>query len=701
MAIDDKTIEMMYVVVQSNLFTILRNTLDEKNRKVKVTEKARKLRAEFAVRKDERKKQLLAVMKNIEDAELNENVSEQHRQYVVRLEELMIHSILDIIFSKWINRENDEEQKCEEILTELLQGKNGRIIDVELICEYIETGLFLEGLEFKNLFIRRYFEDAMVFQEYSEKRESEEIYEKSVLRKLVIIENSDLKLKNVKNNMDSYENDLLKYYEQNEFMCALDPAEYINYILVKAREKYKLIENSNRIKKYLNGFMLATIIGYFEVIGGYVWALENWGNACVNYIDTIHIKNSGVEIEKIFFELDKKADYSKISIAEAEKLIILKTIFSKEIMEEWLLLPLLDRLISDNLSMSERNRVSMREDAEHCVKLFNEIERNEREILEGSQVLKVATNKQNRAVDNYAEKNEYYMTYMTHHGCLKYLLSIGEDGKKKILCLGEYQSPRENQGFLNMYRHFAEMHSFQINQKENYGDDFYLNQFIHLDAAVELFYGISRMVSVTQKTAKNLKSEIISLSNVIVSTQKRIKCGMGKILHDCFELQISSRNQKYTEQECGKILRELTQNIQKTVADIEIENIRDNFRGKILELNWEEIDNNMLDMDGELNFSKDYIATISKLIQYYIVPDRRRRVNDKIRNSLYDKGIDDIADIVQGKWKNRIQDRLRISQEAWRYTLDCFPELHGASGRDKDSRLYKEIQHALINANYQ
>lgn len=124
MAIDDKTIEMMYVVVQSNLFTILRNTLDENNRKVKVTEKARKLRAEFAVRKDERKKQLLAVMKNIEDAESNENVSEQHRQYVVRLEELMIHSILDIIFSKWINRENDEEQKCEEILTELLQGKN-------------------------------------------------------------------------------------------------------------------------------------------------------------------------------------------------------------------------------------------------------------------------------------------------------------------------------------------------------------------------------------------------------------------------------------------------------------------------------------------------------------------------------------------------------------------------------------------------
>lgn len=76
-------------------------------------------------------------------------------------------------------------------------------------------------------------------------------------------------------------------------------------------------------------------------------------------------------------------------------------------------------------------------------------------------------------------------------------------------------------------------------------------------------------------------------------------------------------------------------------------------------------------------------------------------MNDKIRNSLYDKGINDITDIVQGKWKNRIQDRLRISQEAWGYTLDCFPELHGASGRDKDSRLYKEIQHALINANYQ
>lgn len=700
MAIDDKTIEMMYVVVQSNLFTILRNTLDENNRKVKVTEKARKLRAEFAVRKDERKKQLLAVMKNIEDAESNENVSEQHRQYVVRLKELMIHSILDIILSKWINRENDEEQKCEEILTELLQGKHGRIIDVELICEYIETGLFLDGLEFKNLFIRRYFENAMVFQEYSEKRESEEIYEKSVLRKLVIIENSDFKLKNVKYNLDSYENDLLTYYEQNEFMCTLDPAEYINYILVKAREKYKLIENSNRIKKYLNGFMLATIIGYFEVIGGYVWALENWGNACINYIDTIHIKNSGIEIEKIFFELDKKADYSKISIAEAEKLIILKTIFSKEIMEEWLLLPLLDRLISDNLSMSERNRVSMREDAEHCVKLYNEIERNEREILDGSQVLKVAVNKQNRAVDNYAEKNEYYMTYMTHYGCLKYLLSIGEDGKKKILCLGEYQSPRENQGFLNMYQHFEKMHSFSVNRKENYGDDFYLNQFIHLDAAVELFYGISRMVRITQKTAKNLKSEIINLASAIVSAQRRVKCGMGKLLHDCFALQSPSQNQKYTEQECGKALRELAENIQETVDNIEIENIQDDFRGKILELNWEEIDNNLFEQDGEIDFSRDYVATISKLIEYYIVPDRRRRVDDKIRNNLYDKEISDIADIVQGKWKNQIQDRLRISQEAWEYTVDCFPELHGASGRDKDSLLYKEIQHALINANY-
>lgn len=712
MKIDEKTIGNMQTELKDNMIVILKNSLNEKKRAVKVTEKTKELRPEFVKNNLRRKKQLLAVIENIEGMQTNKEITEQQREYIMKLEDLVPTVIEEIIFEEWINKKKVSviDKDCKNVLRKLKDTRefSGKVIEVEKICKYIEQRLFLELVECKNTFWG-YFINAINFFEKIEDKESVENYTGAILRQPVIMATPDIKVDVIRKNIDLHENNWIEYYEKNVMKCLLNPAEYINYILTEAREQYRENQKGSRIIKYLDGFMLTTMIGRFGIAGGYTWAIENWGKFFVNFTDLRH-QNEAVQFEKIFFKLGNKPDYSGLNSTEAEAIIIQRNIFSQQVMEQWLLFTLLDRLISDDISMLGQNSVNIQEKGEYCVALSQKIERNESAILNGSQILKVALNKQNRTGYNAAEKNAYYIVYEPQQGCLRYLLSDGEEGAKRIFSFGKYKSPRESQSFRNMYQHFEEIHQFQNNRKKNYGDDFYLNQFIHLDSAVEIFYGISRMLKVTQKTAKNLEREIIILSNAIVSAQRKIKCGIGKMLHDCFEFYISIKSEGYTEEECGEKLVQLAGKIQKIVFDLKVEEVQMDFQRKILELNWETTEKTIKDIINSevfelvhIDFSQqDYVTTLSYLMKNYIMSaDNRKIVNDKIREGLYKNEIAGITENVRNRWKDEIADRLQISKEAWVYTSNCFPELQGESGRDKNSCLYKEIQHALINANYE
>lgn len=701
MEIDKRIMDDMYSKIKDNMFMILENSIKDGNRAVKITEKTKRLRPEYVENNSKRKKQLVAVIENIRGMQISNDIEERQKEYILKMEDLVPKAIGDIATEEWISKKKSSvnSKDCEKILERLKTAK--KVIEVERICEYIENRLFFEGIVNNTEYQRFYFINAINFNDKKEENHEEVIFchEEVIFCKPIFIAPLDFEVSSVKRGMEFYEKEWIRYYKKYGVECLLNPEEYIHYILLDAQD--------GGIEKYIEGFMYATMIRQFGIAGGYAWAIENWGKIFVNYIksEVVNPENeTNVKLKKIFYKLESEINYSGFDLSERETRIIQRTVFSEKVMKQWLLFALLDNLISDDISVGEKNPGNVHEINEHCATLLRRIKRNEKAILDGSRILNIVTNKQVRVGSNDNKINEYYLVYKPQKECLEYLLSSRKNEKKRIFSFGKYQSPRDNQDFRSMCRHFKEIHSFQKGQKENYRNDFYLNQFIHLDSAVEIFYGISKMVKITQKTAKNLEREIVYLSNMIVLAQRKIRCGMGKILHECFGFYNYSEIQKYTEKECGEVLMQLAEKLRKIIFDLHIEEIENDLKKNILESNWQKID---ASIDSErayevvrLDFKEDYIATITATMKNSVEPCERKNASDKIRSGLYYNSINGIEVMVRNLMAGQIQEKLQISQEAWEYTVDCFPELHGASGRDKDSLLYKEIQHALINANY-
>lgn len=697
--------------IKEDLLGILENCVNDKKRGDKPT---RKIKALQPYHTAEYKKNRKIIEKTIEHIKLfrkNMCVSDEHKEYAKEIEIQAIFAITRLISDKWIKEDGKIEitksgmdnifEKWEKIINELKDknGTNGKTLNVGEICKIIKDRLFYNcEITHKNQFYG-YFTNP----EYTFKNEDtqEDLCDESTVErkhKVSFIYSCEIDKKEYfKIPIEKYKLVWILYYrfytEARIYSSEKADRGYEKYPFDDVCRRYKGIKCQNisskkhekqvTFEQYLDGFMISEIAQIFGMSEAYIWGVENW------------IKEK--------FDIKTKGFRSHI---------IDRISFSSEMMKHWLLFPLLDKLVADDLTVAQRFNANTREETKYCVNGNDLLQRNVKDILKSTKIIYHANNKQVRNCDNVSEvnnylcdeKREYWTVYEHQKLCLDYLLD-DNDRKRRILFLSKSKTTRNNQSFSNIKRYFEEIFQYTESEQDTYMTIYYLNQFVHFDSAVELINGISKVMDITQKSARNLKEEIVNLANEVVRLQKIIKCGTGMVIYEYFKEKWVElkENEMYSEEDCKLFLQQLTDLIKNYLENEKIKDLQDYVYQNILQTSWYLIDDNIFKYRGEIDFRQDFCLGLQ-----LCMTESSESKKDKeayllrLRKILFDDNIFQIKEMIGKEFKEAIKDMLKISDGAWEYVSKSFVgSRYDNNSRDKISNLYKVIQNALINANYQ
>lgn len=717
--------------IKEDLLDILVNCVNDKKREVILPQKTKDLRKKFTDECEISRNKIVNMIEQIKLFRENSCVSDEQKEYAEEIETQAIFAIERLILYKWIKEGKtariefwtDKAFKKWKKTINKLKDENGKILNAGEICKIIETQLFYNcEITHKNHFYGYFTNPDYTFQNKENEDDLEGLCYESIEESkhiVSVISFSKMQDKELsKLPIEPYKKEWITYYKSFADARNIYSEEaYENKPFDDVCRKYKSIKHQDATKdniekqfifeQYLDGFMISEIAMRYGMSGAYIWGVENW------------IK------EKV----DAKTKGFRAYIIDRISL-------SSEIMKHWLLFPLLDKLVADDLTIEQHFSANTREETKYCVNGNDLLERNVKDILKRTNIFYYANNKQVRKCDNvsevnnylYDEKREYWTVYEHQKLCLDYLLD-DNDGKRRILFLSKSKSTRNNQSFSNIKRYFEEIFQYKKSEQDTYMAIYYLNQFVHFDSAVELIYGISKVMKITQNSAQNLKEEIVNLANEVVRLQKIMKCGTGMVIYEYFKgkwIELNG-NEMYSEEDCKSFLQQLTDLIKNYLECEKIKDLQNYFYQNILQTNWDLIDDNIFKYRGEIVFRQDFCLGLQLCMTESSESNEVKKAYLlRLRKVLFDDIIFQIKEMIGKEFKSvqkeifgeefnsaliemsgeelklALKVMLKISDEAWQYVSQSFVGIQcDYNSRDKLSMLYNVIQNALINANYQ
>lgn len=395
--------------------------------------------------------------------------------------------------------------------------------------------------------------------------------------------------------------------------------------------------------------------------------------------------------------------------------IIIRNVFSPHIMKNWLLFSCLERLISENITFSDGYSGGNSNVPEFCVNIDMDMEDKIKTIQNDLKVFRFVRNKKQeyeklsktltedeaeRKKNRLVEKARGYIVYEYQKQCFEFVtdpeleLEINEYG---FFSANNKKSSKH--AFYNINIIFEKMREFGDDDFSPFSD-YYLNQIMLMDSAVELAYGCMarlkrKKINVSEECFDSLLDRIVWLHNLI-------HVGAGKIVKECFErfayedLSDDKDISYFLEQFNAALSVEFFHNIGR-----ESYYIREEFYRRLISMGQNSINDNWFQYRGELDYGINFYSNTKQLLEELETDEDKEAYIDRLKKSVYESNIRKSLNLLKNIWKKdvEVKNELLVSKEAWEY-CEKYSETPEYKSRNKHSDFYKTIQGKLIYKNY-
>ncbi len=679
-------------LIKEHIIELLENSINETKRVNKLTARTKSLRPEYSANNGKNKMRVAEIIETIRQLRKNENLSKEERTYAVELENQATVAIYRLLMGKSNRQEKMTLEEWQMMIDQLIQkqGENGKTVNADQVLGEIREGLFFQYIKTENTFFSQ-------FQYGKNRKAMDENVEGGTENFCQIIElcNSNIEETQAKiKKLTGHRKQILNQYMEKineEGIFNTSPEWFLSCMVSEYQDKGAFA--------YFDAFKIGLYTLCKGVKAGHIWGLENWGRFSIRLISHDLWKGENyLQINRYSTNIpDSKLGWSD---AYFRKEIIEKQMFAEKHMEQWLLVPLLEQLTADAMSFEEMDSVYTRKKCKYCEDV-EEIRGSD--IFEKTNIFHYARKKQVDKPSSLSSSEDvafgYWTVYRFQKPALFYMAGneTEEDDILKTL-----RCKRKNSKFSSfscVKNYFEKIDDEQDQDNSRYFTRYYLNQYIKVDIAVELCYGMERLFCLSSQGGKNafegILEEVKKLAKTAAFLHRNLKCGVGSMLHECFKEKIkeSGNLKNSTLEEKKQFLREVTALLESYLTSNDVGYMQRRFYEEVLKSSWIKIQKTFSPIG--VRFDQNFFSDLEILKRRKIIG---KEAHERIKKALYEDNIEKILYVISENKANDMQKQLDISKDAWQWAVE---NLHQISKRSKFYFIYNIVQETILETNFE